>query len=185
MFKMLIVPLLISAAMFIYAAPGRSEQPAPPAIMYAPAVSEPLNLSPNNQIPAVRGRRLALVKNRNIIIPISVAMLRDGSVNRNDLNGYPPDKYITVFEFKLSEKNNVTAYLIRASIGIGGLCGAQSCPSWIYKKAANNYEKIFESDMADKIDFIDKSDYPIIKRHGGQNIRWTHTFKWNGKKYIQ
>ena len=102
-----------------------------------------------------------------------------------DRNKTSPDKFITVFEFKLNKKDTSNAYLVRAAFGLGGLCGAKYCPSWIYMKTANSYSKVFESGTADTIIIIDKSDYPEIKCQGGHQTRWSEIFYWNRGRYSQ
>ena len=162
-----------------------AEMPVPAAIYYPEAERKPLDLSPNIEIPAVKGRDMKIVKNNNIIRALAKKMLSDGSIETDILNGTSPDQFITVFEFKLNKKDPNNAYLIRAAFGIGGLCGAKFCPSWIYTKTTNSYTKVFESGTADTIIFIDKLDYPEIKSQGGHRTRYTEIFKWSRGKYIR
>ncbi len=178
-----------SISLLILSSIGFAYEPTdtPPAIVYPESQSEPLklHLSPNMENPVVKGRKLTFTKNKNIRLSISEAMLNDGTIQRDILNGQSPDKFITVFEFKLKKKEIRNAYFVRASFGMGGLFGANAGPSWIYTKTADSYNKIFEEGMADTIIFSDTSDYPIIKIQGGHQTRWMYTYKWNGDEYVQ
>ena len=132
-----------------------AEEYPPPPIMPKQAFKQSLDLSPNKTTPEVKGRKLTVINDKNVIHTISMAMLKDGTFFPK---GAAPDSFITIFEFQLNKKGENKAYFIRASAGPSGLCGAKTCPSLIYKRTGDSYTNIFESDMADKIIFIDKED---------------------------
>lgn len=143
------------------------------------------DLTPNDQLPKVVGKKLKLVQNTDVVVSIAQAMASKGIIDRTVLEGNSLSDLITVYSFKLSKKGNDPTYFVRAAIGPGGLCGAKSCPSWVYVKTSAGYAQIFESDLGDTITFEDSGAYPKIKRQGGNNTRWTHILKFNGTKYVQ